>query len=68
MFTKLDVLARAAFNRRMVGICEWSQMPVGMQSKKTFNLRKIVKKFSMNLKKTTRWKFERAMETIEEEN
>ncbi len=32
------------------------------QSKKTFNLRKIIKKFLINLKKT-RWKFERAMET-----
>ncbi len=40
---------------------------VGMQSKKTFNLKQIVKKFSMNLKKT-RWKFERAVETIREEN
>ncbi len=38
-------------------------MPVGMQSKKTFNLRKIVKKFSMNLKKTG-WKIERPTETI----
>ncbi len=32
-----------------------------------FNLRKIVKKFLMNLKKT-RWKFKRAMGTIKEEN
>ncbi len=39
----------------------------GMQSKKIFNLRKIVKKFLMNLKKS-RWKFERNMETIREEN
>ncbi len=49
------------------GICEWPQMPTGTQSKKIFNLRKTVKKFLMNLKKT-RWKFERAMETVKEEN
>ncbi len=42
-------------------------MPVGKQSKKIFNLRKIVKKFWMNLKKT-RWKFERTTETIRGEN
>ncbi len=32
----------------------------GIQSKKMFNLRKIVKKFSMNLKKI-RWKFEKEL-------
>ncbi len=42
-------------------------MPAGMQSKKKFNLRKIVKKFSINLKKTG-WKFVRAMETIRKGN
>ncbi len=42
-------------------------MPVETQSKKTFNLIKIVKKFSINLKRT-RWKFERAMKTINKEN
>ncbi len=36
-------------------------------SKKIFNYGKIVKKFSLNLKKS-RWIFERAMETIREEN
>ncbi len=51
----------------LAGICNWLQMPAGMQSKKTFNLRKIVRKFLIKLKKT-RWKFERAMETIREEN
>ncbi len=51
----------------LAGIYEWPQMPVGMQSKKMFNLRKIMKKFLMNLEKT-RWKFERTMETIREEN
>ncbi len=43
------------------------QMPAGMPSKKIFNLRKIVKKFSMNLKKS-RWKLKRALEAIREEN
>ncbi len=38
-------------------------MLVGMQSKKMFDLREIVKKFLMNLQKT-RWKFVRAMDTI----
>ncbi len=42
-------------------------MPAGTQSRKTSKLRKIVKKFSMNLKKTV-WQFERAMETIRKEN
>ncbi len=51
----------------LTSICEWPWMSVGIQSKNVFNLRKIAKKFSMNLKKT-RWKFERAMETIKEEN
>ncbi len=34
-----------------MGICEWPQMPARMQSKKTFNLRKIVKKFGINSRK-----------------
>ncbi len=51
----------------LAGICKWPQMPVRMQSEKMFNLRKIIKKFLINLKKT-RWKFERAMETVREEN
>ncbi len=42
-------------------------MPVGSQIEKTSNLRKIVKKVLIYLKKT-RWKFERAMEAIREEN
>ncbi len=42
-------------------------MPVGTQSRNMFSLRKIVKKFSINFKKT-RWTFERAMETITEKN
>ncbi len=59
MFTKLGILACAAING-----CSGRHMP---QNKKTFDLRKIVKKFSMNLKKT-RWKFERAVEIIKKEN
>ncbi len=66
-FAKLGILCVPRSIGVLTGICEWPQMPAEMQSKKTFNLRKIVKNFSMNLKKTRR-KFERAMETIIEEN
>ncbi len=59
VFTKLGILAPANMQQ--------PQMPAGMRSKNMFNLRKIVKKFLMNLKKT-RLKFERAIETIKEEN
>ncbi len=37
------------------------------EKKNTFNFKKIVKIFSINLKKS-RWKFEKAMETIRKEN
>ncbi len=51
--------------RAVINRC--SGWPARKQSKETFNLRKIVKTFLIDLKKA-RWKFKRAMGTIREEN